>query len=176
VKNIIYLTLLLICFAHDIRSQVGLEAQFGGANFFGFTLNARLDIPLDQTNLHTLSPSIGFGIVAPWWDWPSGLVNAGVNYRYKAWGVGTELSVFPGGSFSGFVRASDRVDVLMYPNFNYTLIMRSGWYFRFSAGAYFAYLKNGSPFLDGNKLQFQGDVIPGAGVGVGYMINRTNDF
>ena len=169
-KNLILLILLSLCITKEMQSQVGIEAQFGGANFFGFTLNGRLDIPLDQMNFHNISTSIGFGMVAPWWDWPAGLVNAGINYRYKVWGAGTEVSIFPGGSFSGFVRVSDRVDVLVYPNFNYTLLKRSGWYFRFSAGAYFAYSKNGSPILDGNDLRFQGDVIPGAGVGVGYMI------
>ena len=160
---------LLINLIHHATGQVSIEAQVGGANFMGMTVNSRLDIPLNQTGEHALSPAIGIGMMAPWWDRPTGIINAGITYKYKGWGIGTEVSAFDM-PFVTEREPRDFTDIIIYPNFNYTFKIKSNWYLRLSAGPYFAFSRPSGAFVIEPELRFEGDVIPGAGIGFGYVI------
>lgn len=169
-KRFILLSLLAIFISKDVFSQASVEAQIGGANFIGITLNSRYSISLSKTKEHKLSPSFGIGTLAPWWDAPTAIMNIGITYHYKSWGIGTEVSGFAAAPFVNSNRPHDFVDMIVYPNMNYTFKYVSNWYLRLSAGAYFAYSKSNDPQSDGGRLRFEGDVIPGAGVAVGRII------
>lgn len=148
--------------------QIKFETEFGGSNFLGMSLNTAFDIPLSANGIHFIVPNLGLGILLPGWDIPTCIIHTGLNYRYKNWGLGTEVSGFTANPFRGKDKfASPDVDMIVYPNANYTLTNRKKWYFRISAGAYFAFSKSFDPELDKIKMKFDGDVIPGAGLCIG---------
>jgi hypothetical protein len=169
-KKLIFLLLITLYFSADVSGQVGIEAQIGGANFFGLTVNSRFKIPLSKSHVNSLSPTIGVGILAPWWDQPTAIINAGITYNHKSLGIGTEISGFTDNPFVASSIPRDFVDVIVYPNLNYTFSINQNWYVRLSGGAYFAFSKFTDLFSEKVKLKFEGDVIPGAGIGIGYLI------
>lgn len=169
-KNLILFLLFTIYFAHDLAAQVGIEAQVGGANFLGLTVNTRFNIPLNRSKEHSLSPSFGIGMLAPGWDEHTAIINTGLTYNYKSWGIGTEISGFTDNPFTTKTKERDFVDMIVYPNFSHTHTFKSGLYFRISAGPYFAFSKTSGPESEVKRLKFQGDIIPGAGLSVGYLI------
>ena len=169
-KKLFFIVLLAVYFSNNISGQTGVEAQIGGANFIGLTINSRFSISLDQTKIHSLSPTIGVGILAPWWDQPTAIIHAGITYNFKSWGIGAEISGFTDNPFIVSSNPRDWVDMIVYPNINYTFRNASNWYLRFSAGSYFAFSKSIDPFSERSNLRFEGDVIPGAGIGIGYLV------
>ncbi|MEZ4926812.1 MAG: hypothetical protein R3A50_11070 [Saprospiraceae bacterium] len=87
----------------------------------------------------------------------------------KSWGIGTEVSGFMPSPFwdsedLGFI------DMLVYPNINYTLSSKRNWYLKLSTGAYFAFLKRNEYDTSKSVFWFAGDVTPGAGLTVGYKL------
>jgi hypothetical protein len=168
-KNLITLFLITLFFVHEATAQTSIEAQAGGANFMGITINSRFNIPLSRSKEHRLSPSFGLGMLAPGWDQqPTIIINTGLTYNYKAWGIGAEVSGFTSSPFAASNKPRDFVDMIVYPNLNYTLNIKPSFYLRFSAGSYFAFSKKIDPVSEKSKLQFEHDVIPGAGISVGY--------
>jgi hypothetical protein len=154
------------------NGQVKIEAQIGGSNFFyGLTINTAFDIPLSKNGDHILTPSIGNGFLPYFWDngSSSNIIHTGLNYSYKRIGFGVELSKFSDFLLS-YYRYDDHnfVDMIVYPNANYTIIQKQHWYLGLSAGAYIAFSRyykheTGKPYMS-----FEGDIIPGAGVTIGY--------
>ena len=167
------LLLIIIAFCSfiaDVSGQVAVEGQIGGANFLGLTINSRFQILISKENDHRLTPSFGVGILSPAWDAPTMIVNAGLSYSHNAWGIGTEVSGFTENPFIPSDQPRDFVDMIIYPNFNYTFTFDSSWYVRLSAGAYFSYSKFTNPVTDISRLRYEGDVLPGAGISVGYIL------
>lgn len=154
------------------KGQVKLEAQLGGSNFLGISLNTAFDIPLLKNNSHLLIPSLGLGILAPGWYEPTSIIHAGLNYSYKNWGLGAEVSGFTDNPFWGNDYYNDFANMIVYPNANYTFKTKSNWYFRVSAGAYFAFSKSYYYEPYKSQMEFDGDIIPGAGFSLGYKFCR----
>lgn len=166
----IILTLLFIsAISSQTKAQISFEGQLGGANFLGISLNTRFEIPLNKEGNHRISPQLGLGIMIPGWADPIPLIiHSGLHYQFKRFGIGAELSGFTANPYFRQYPFyyNDFVDILLYPNINYVL-GKGRWYYRISAGAYFAY----SYYYDNSgtmKLDWEGDVIPGAGLSVGY--------
>jgi len=168
-KNLFLFLFATLLLSNEAYSQIGIETQIGGANYLGVTLNTRINIALDESNSNRLCPSFGIGILAPGWDQPTSIINVGLTYNYKNWGIGTEVSGFANNPFLTSSRPRDFPDMIVYPNLNYTCTFSSNLYLRFSAGPYFAFTKKTEPFSEVTKLRFEGDVIPGAGITFGYI-------
>ncbi len=168
-KNLILFLVISLFLSNHVYSQVSLETQIGGANFLGASLNSRFNIDLDKTKTHRISPSFGIGILFPYWYPSTTLINVGVSYNYKNWGIGTEVTGFAGKSIISSKATNGFVDMMVYPNLNYTWTFCSNLYFRFSAGSYFAFSRRAGSSSENPKLTFEGDVIPGAGIGFGYI-------
>jgi hypothetical protein len=154
------------------KVKIRLETQFGGANFLGATINTVLDIPLSRNGNHALSPTFGWGFLMPGWDGPTTIVHAGLNYKYKKFGFGAELSGFTKSPFANieyYFFGGSFVDFIVYPNANYTFNILPNWYINVSAGAYLAFSKAYYDSQSGmRKMEFLGDVIPGGGLSIGY--------
>src|SRR5689334_16116756 len=126
-KLLSILFIFLYC-SGGVSGQVGIEGQVGGANFLGLTINSRFQIVISKENDHRLTPSLGVGILSPAWDAPTMIVNAGLSYSHKDWGIGTEVSGFTENPFIPSDQPRDFVDMIIYPNFNYTFTFESSWY------------------------------------------------
>ena len=163
--------ILLIGISTISFAQVKFEAQLGGSNFLGLTLNTAYDIPLEKTGNHHLVPSLGVGILAPGWDVPTVIIHAGLNYKFKNWGIGGEVSGFTPNPFWGNTDSYDFVSMIVYPNINYTFNFKSGWYLALSGGALIPFEKQ-SEYNDpqGNMI-YAGDAIPGIGIIFGHRSN-----
>lgn len=156
-------------------AQICFESQFGGSNFLGLTFNTRFEIPLDANKNHLIIPQLGVGFLVPYRESPEVftmplIVHGALSYRYKRIGIGCEASGFTGNPFFGNGTGygpRSFVDLLIYPNLNYTF-GKGNWYYRVSAGAYFAFSYYSQYPTYENRLEFEGDVIPGAGFSVGY--------
>jgi len=168
---------LLVFFTHSVAGQIRLESQAGGANFLGMTINVAAEKRLSESGNISIEPNLGFGMLLPGWDNPTDILHAAVNLKFDRFGFGTEGSWF---MKSLFVKPdpnqySDFVSLILYPNLNYRIIDRTTWYLRVSAGAYFAFDKGAkSPYSDQWTFGFAGDVMPGAGVNLGYKFKKHN--
>jgi len=154
-------------------SQVNLEGQLGGSNFLGFSLNTEVDIPLSKSKAIYLSPSMGLGLLSPTFEESTAILRTGLHLKYKKWGIGSEVAGFTGNPFSNQPYINSFIDLLVYPNVNYTFNFKSNYYLKASTGAYVAFsrvmqrqlpLSNDGPY----PLRFQGDAIPGIGLSFGY--------
>ena len=163
----------LFCFAFlysaSLNAQLGVETQIGGSNFLGLSANAFYEFSLTHDQRNTVTSTLGLGILEP--DFGSNFIilHQGLNYRRKRWGAGAEYSIFTG-SFGNRSIFYDFVDVIAYPNLNYTILAHSGWMFKASLGAYFAFSKDYRKRVSdaAYPYRFEGDVIPGAGLSFGY--------
>ena len=134
----------------------------------GVTLNTGFDIPLLKNDNHLLVPSLGLGILVPGCYEHPIIIHTGLNYRYKNLGFGAELSGFTKNFLLSNEFDNGFIDMIVYPNANYTFKTKSNWYYRISAGAYLAFDKSYDFEPDKSRMEFLGDVIPGAGLSVGY--------
>jgi hypothetical protein len=160
---LVFLSSSLISFG-----QLNFEAHVGGSDFLGGSLNSSYEINLSQNRLHHLLPSVGFGFLLPGWAGSTVILHTGLNYTYKNWGGGAEVSGFTANPFWGNSDESDFSDLIIFPNANYTFNTRSNWYFKVSAGALFAFAKNYEYGSSHSKMVFEGDVIPALAVSAGY--------
>lgn len=162
------LTTALIFFVFtSSHGQARIEAQLGGSNFYGLTINSAYDISISKKTSQYLSPSFGIGILAPWWDEPTSIIHLGLNYQRKNWGAGLEASTFPTNLLWGDGKQHSFVDLIVYPNINYTLPLGSNWYTKISAGAQFAFTRMGNFYAEESRLELEG-AIPGGGISAGY--------
>lgn len=168
-KNRLIIICIIISF-FKANGQVGIEAQFGGSNFLGASINTKYTIPICNSCQHTISPSLGIGFLLPTWDAPTSIIHFGINYAYKRIGIGIEASRFTDNPFVSSAKTRDFVDVIFYPNLNYTFQFKSPLYISASAGLYLAYSKESKYNNSIDKLDFEGDVIPGVGFSIGYQL------
>lgn len=166
-KNVL-IGILLLTTALLTKSQVRFEAQLGGSNFLGLSLNTAFNIPLVKYGNQYLVPSLGIGLLVPGWDAPTSIIHAGLNYNYNRWGVGTEVSGFTANPFWANENERDFPDMIVYPNANYTFDTKSNWYVKVSAGMLFAFSNSYDNENDRHHLNYEGDAIPGAGLTAGY--------
>jgi hypothetical protein len=152
------LVISFFVFKSTLFGQLNLEAQIGGSNFLGFSINTEVDIPLFKNKNYALSPSFGLGLIRIPHLANATIIHSGLHLKYRKWGIGTEVSHFSG----------DFVELLVYPNVNYTFGIRSNWYLKASVGAFipFAYMNKSDK--GASDLRFAGDIIPGAGINFGY--------
>lgn len=164
-----YIILILSLYAISLRAQFGLETQIGGSNFLGISFNGFYDLSLTEDGRNIVSSTLGLGVLEPEFGNNFIILHGGVNYRPRRWGAGAEYSFFVAGLNETYTY--DRfVDLLVYPNINYTVLARSGWVFKVSCGPYLAFSKDYRKSV-GDVLtpyRFEGDVIPGAGLYFGY--------
>jgi hypothetical protein len=170
------------------KSQSFVELQMGGANYIGASINTGFHIRLSKDSTHLLRPSIGYGSIL-WNDFAenTSMVNIGMNYQYKNWGGGIEFAGFTPNPFKTIkpthqlYYGNDMVDIIIYPNAHYTYTTKWDLYFKFSLGAYFAFEKYleiedynyplNPQYTYSEVMEFAGDVIPGAGVSIGYKFH-----
>jgi len=169
-KLILYLSIFFV--ASVTHGQVKVEALAGGSNFYGMSLNTAFNIPLSEDNDHLIVPVIGLGMLLPFWDVPKCIIHSGLNYSYKKYGLGTEISGFINSPFwkKNEVVSNDFVNMIVYPNANYNFPIKEKWYLGISAGAYFAFSKQYNYEQNSHRIRFEGDVIPGAGLSFGYKL------
>ena len=171
-KNAVILLFSLLMHLHAF-SQVNLEGQLGGSNFLGFSLNTEVDIALSKAKGIYLSPSLGMGFLAPTIEESTAILRTGLHLKYKKWGIGSEVAGFTANPFSNPPFRSSFIDLLVYPNVNYTFGFKSNYYLKVSTGAYFAFSRylprpGGQFNSDARPLRFEGDAIPGVGLSFGY--------
>jgi hypothetical protein len=163
-------TAIIILFSVSSYGQARVEAQFGGANFLGMTINSAYDISISEKGNQYLSPSFGIGFLAPGWDEPTTIINVGITYKLLNWGFGVEAANFLVNPIWGATNSTGFVDLIAYPHISYTLSTKSKLYFKLSGGAYFAFSKMYNYDASELKLRFEGDVIPGGGISVGLKL------
>ncbi len=166
-------TLLVICMALGylkVNAQAGIEAQFGGSNFLGASINTKYSFQLGDSSNHAITPSLGIGFLLPSWDAPTSIIHSGINYSFRNFGIGVEASGFTPNPFIYTEKTRSFVDLILYPNLNYTFQFKSPFYLSVTAGLYFAY-SNGTDFYSTKtRWIYEGDPIPGAGLTVGYRL------
>jgi len=167
-----FLSLALTLIFVDVKAQAKLEIQVGGSNVAGITINSAYDISLGK-NPHVLTPYFGIGMIVPIWLEPSSIIHVGLDYHYKNCGLGTELSGFATNPFITSDNTNDFVDLVVYPNISYTFGKHSNWYYKITAGAYFAFSKYYNSQVQKTKMEFEGDVFPGIGFTIGYKLIKT---
>jgi len=166
-KNALIVTCIIFSF-FKVDAQVGIEVQFGGSNFLGASINTKYTIPICDSSRHTITPSLGIGFLLPTWDAPTSIIHFGVNYAYKKIGIGVEASGFTDNPFVSSAKVRSFVDVIIYPNVNYTFQFKSPLYLSVSTGIYLAYSKESKYYNSSNNWHFEGDIIPGGGFSLGY--------
>jgi len=149
-------------------SQAKIELQLAGANFLGLTINSAYDISVSKNKKHYLSPSFGIGLLEPSWDGPTSIINLGLDYRYKNYGIGCEISNFFDSPFGKDNTHYGFVDLIVYPNISYTLSTKINLYFNISAGTYFAFSDRIDRDTGLTYIEFEGDVVAGGGLTAGY--------
>ena len=167
-KKIIIVSILTFS-SFIAHGQLKIELQAGGSNFIGMSINTAFDIILFESGYHKITPTIGLGTLISGREDPTSIIHCGLNYRYKRWGIGSEVSGFSEKPFLGTSTVNSFVDMIVYPNANFTYTTAFNLYCKISAGAYFAFDRISRPDSNKSYLDFAGDVIPGAGISVGYI-------
>ena len=153
----LFLLLFLCLNLHNVEGQVSLETQLGGSQFIGIGVNASTRILHSFKGSKYLRPSIGIGYLHPAWSDNTVSLNLGLDYHFKDFGVGVEYSQFFEVKY-GEDHTSGFVGYIIYPHLAYQVYFKKPFYLRFTGGAYFAFTHS----------QFEGDVVPGAGISFGY--------
>jgi hypothetical protein len=168
-KNLL-LSLIILFTGQFAQAQMRIDGQLGGSNFLGASINVSHEFQLFTNNNHIITPTIGFGYVLEYYNPETAIIHFGINYRIKRLGIGIESSRFIEDLIKDNTVYSDMVDLIIYPNINYTLFSKINIYVKISAGAYFAFDKN-KYFPELKTWRFAGDIIPGAGLNIGYIFN-----
>lgn len=156
---------------YNSKAQISVESEIGGSNFLGLTINGTYSIPISDNQDKKIIPFFGLGMLVPGYDDPTAIIHYGANYRNKKWGIGLDASSFVTPPFSNMVTYGSFVDLILYPNISYCIDIKNKFYFKISAGGYFAF-SGGLIFQNSPKgnLEFEGDVIPGLGLTFGYKL------
>lgn len=173
------ITLMLAFAALHMNAQLRLEAEAGGAGFLGMTANVDAPVWTSKNDLHAVNIKLGVGALFPGWpEYPTITLKTGISYYFGNWGLSGDLAAF---SPNPFVQIKvntyfdDQVDMIIYPNINYTWHFLNKTYLRFSAGALLAYQRELTSISSQSydyPLVFQGDVIPGIGISYGGIFRR----
>ncbi len=158
-----------LCATSVAQAQWKLSTQLGGANFLGATLNVGYEYNLASKIPSSLEAQVGYGFLLPSHG-PNTIINTQLKYKLKQYGLGLEAAFFHKKPFykEGFDQ-SDFLDLLLYPNFSYTLPVLKSFFINFSAGCYLAFSRESIDYFTEGKLVFEGDPIPGAGLTFGYI-------
>ncbi len=160
-----YLSILLILMSNIAFSQSSVGIKLGGSNFIGASLNYNYTLYTNYVKEQYIDLSAGLGYT-PWG--PSYIFNSSLSFHQKNLGIGVEHTRFYNDFFFKSIGGNNFVDMLIYPNLNYCVLNRRVKV-SLSAGAYFAFRKyTNSP--NDNKMDFEGDVIPGGGIGISYKL------
>jgi hypothetical protein len=173
-SRVFLICIVLLTAGTSVSGQIKVEAQLGGSNYLGLSVNTSYDIPIFNSGNQYLVPSLGLGFMVPGLYDPTCILHSGLIYKYKKWGIGAEVSGFVNNPIWGNDSGNTFVDMIVYPNLNYTFNTQSNWYFKVSAGALIAYEKSFNDSTKKNQLQFSGDVIPGIGISLGYTFYTIN--
>ena len=165
---------------NQTKSQLGIELQVGGANFFGASVNASYIVKFDKTGEQSLNTNLGIGALYPGWsNGPNDyrittiIYHTGLTYQYNRFGAGVEASFFaPNPLLQGY-STTGFVDLIVYPNISYLIFNRKSWYFKVSGGACFAYDNNSLTPNVPQQYDFAGDVTPGIGITAGIKLHRN---
>lgn len=151
---------------NKIIAQYGLSFHFGGSNFLGATINFQKEIT--KNNNRKVLYSAGLGYLLPGWDEPTNIINLTADYKIKNFGIGIEGSKFFINPYLKLQKPylSPFIDILAYPNIDYNINVTKNMFIEISLGAYFAFTYN----RHYKYIDFEGDVIPGAGLSVGYRL------
>ena len=156
--------------ALTVSAQLKVGTQFGGANFFGFSAQLGYEMTLSDEKDQSLELSAGIGLILPPYG-PNSIVNAQVNYYWNKWGVGLESGWHEKKPFyQEDVWSDGFANLLLYPKLIYQLIKKEHLFINLSAGPYFAFDKRAIDSSSTEKLVFEGDVIPGIGINLGYRL------
>ena len=158
---------LIIIFSIATFAQYKIEVQVGGGNYKGFSVNGEFGIKLSQSGLHKIHPSFGLGYMFPSAFYNTITLHSGLNYTIKNWGIGMELNGFTDNPFWGS-DGNMYVDMMLYPNLNYHLPIKSHLYFKISVGAFIGFAKDRYDELADSSLGYIGNTNPGAGISFGY--------
>jgi hypothetical protein len=171
IKKQVCVIVFLLGTVYQASAQTVVEGQFGGANYIGLSIGSGLEIPLSKCRTHVLMPSIGLGMMLPPMFKGTGFLRAGLQYKYRSWGIGAEAGRF----IAAFGRQF--VDILLYPNISHTVDGKGNMYFRMSIGACLAYSRHYTfgPFgnyLEPGPLRLD-EIIPGGSLSIGCRLNRA---
>jgi hypothetical protein len=151
------------------NAQWKISTQIGGANFLGATVNAAYSISLDNETISSLELAAGFGVLSPSHG-NNSIINTHLNYIRKSWGFGVETAFFTKAPLYSKSDRSSFVDIMVYPNVNYTFNLWESFYLNTSAGLYLAWEQRSYGTVSNSEgLSFVGDPIPGAGITFGYI-------
>lgn len=159
---------------HSARGQSRIEIYVTRANYLGITINASHEIYLSKDHHQKLLPTVGIGLKVPDKFTSTKFLFFDLNYEYMNWGCGLELTRFIDERNSNMEGYNDCSEILLFPNLNYTLNITSNLYIQTSCGAYFSFSKKQLSDAGVYKFKFDGNVIPGIGVSIGYKIKNRN--
>lgn len=148
-------------------SQIKLDGQIGGSNYLGMSLNTAFDILNSKSGYSYLTPSLGVGFLAQGREMRTAIFHFGLNYQMNRFGYGVEVSGFSPSPFFGNGQKNFD-DILVYPNFNYTIFSKTNWYYKFSMGTYLAYSRYADGDIERNTRDFNENTILGAGFSLGF--------
>lgn len=168
-------TLFTICSLVGLFGQSSVELQLGGSNFLGASVNYGHQFNIN--NRFSISPKLGLGsMLLP--DYGTDMiVHTGLEFRKRRWGLGAEASHFLPNPFLLENLRSEFIALLIYPNINYKITFRNKLYMKFSAGMYLPFDRGvssnqGTIILP--SYDFVDDLIPGAGITLGYQFFRKS--
>ncbi|MFP4557196.1 MAG: hypothetical protein ACLFNU_10020 [Bacteroidales bacterium] len=163
----IVLGLILLFSSLIIQAQIRVDALVGGSNYLGASINVTKGFELFSNENQYIDMTIGLGHVLEYYNPKTMLIHFRLNYKIKKIGFSVETSRFIENYIKDNELSSDMVDLILYPNINYTFFTNRKFYLNISAGAYFAFDKFSMPSAK-SEWSFAGDVVPGAGLRVGY--------
>lgn len=168
-KRILTLCVLFLTLSSNAQ-DLRLELQLGGSNFLGMTINTEPLVRINEQN--AIGIKLGVGPMIPGWvEEPTLSVLGGLNYYWRRFGIGMDVSGFTGSPFQfSYYGYNPDIDLIAYPNVSYTHDFNSGLYLRGSVGVWLAYDWYGY-YGDEVKLQWAGDPIPGISLCVGYSFD-----
>lgn len=166
----LFLLFFLAVFVNG-RTQTIVEGQVGGADYIGLSANAGYEWSLSKKNIHFLMPSVGLGVMFPPMLDATPLLRGGLQYRFRGWGIGSEVTRLFSTSRNNFV------EMLLYPNISHTGEGKGNFYFRMSLGALLAYSRIYSfgPLgsnRDDSRLKLEKGLIPGGSLAIGFRLGR----
>lgn len=163
-KRLLILTLFFV--SNYSFGQFHLGIELGGSNFLGYAVNIEQRVKVSESS--SIIGKAGFGGLFPGWPAvPTVLFKYGIHYNYRNWGIGGDVSKFTNRYFTRSLGVPGDVNLIFYPNINYSLKFGKSYFVNFSVGAYFAYYQQNDLNPSQPKFEWAGDVIPGIGITIG---------
>jgi hypothetical protein len=158
-KTILVFFLTLNLYA---QAQLNFEGQLGGSNFLGITARTETLMNLDKTATHSLGLTLGVGASI---HQSSLIIQSGLHYYFRNWGIGSEISGFSKNPFNANSLEPD-LAFITYPNVNYSFRFKKDSYLKVSFGVLLSYDRSYKNDYN-HTIQFAGNPIPGIGISHG---------